>query len=693
MAKVRAVHDLVERLLAPDGPLPALCEEQRSLARIVAEALDAPPADEALVTLTQAATGTGKTIALLAPILALAALQKRQGVRAHRATLSTFTNHLARQILEDDAPRVNRALEALGFPALLVATRAGRRQFIDADRVERARARLPDRGRNPTGRVLADLGAFATFAEAQDHGVFLPPGISADALCVTARSRAGAAAAFAAAKRAAAASDVVLTNHALVLTDCRLGGRVLGAGGRPETVLFDEADALPEVARAVADDRIDLALIRDIVDAAGEDAKESFEALARLCAKATHRGTHRLVAHCPGGPAIVELVGRIRERLERGAPAEGDAAEEAELLRARLAYFEACAASEHVIAAIAAGDPPSLAVVHREPARLLKRLVAKSGAAFFVSATLAAPAAVPSPNDLLRALGIAPGMGAPARLNFAGWAELEPRRFGRMAFRFADRAVPGPFERGDAEPVAHPAHLAYVARAIEKARKSGRVLVLCTSYRLVDELAARLAGAIVHVRGTRLASRLEAFRASERAVLLTPAAWSGVSLPGLVDHVVIPRIPYRPHAVRDEARRGFLARLGMSTVAAERLVASDRGAAARRKLAQGIGRGIRGPGERCTVWLLDPRFPLPKSLARAIGGPGQGRALGHLALINCISARFRTGRRPALDEGRIWPLAPPALSFPSGTSAVEPEGGPGETSEPRASARRCHAGG
>ena len=261
---------------------------------------------------------------------------------------------------------------------------------------------------------------------------------------------------------------------------------MLGAGGRPETVLFDEADALPEVARGVADDRIDLALIRDIVDAVGGGgAKEPFEALARLCAEVTHRGTHRLIAHCPGRPAIVELVGRIRERLERGAPAEGDAAEASGLLRARLAYFEACAASEHAIAAIAAGEAPSLAVVHREPARLLGRLLARTGAAFFASATLAAPAATPSPNDLLRALGIAPGMRAPVRINFAGWADLEPRRFGRMRFRFADRSVPGPFAYGDEDdPVSHPAHLDYVARAIEEARRSGRVLVLCTSYAL-----------------------------------------------------------------------------------------------------------------------------------------------------------------------------------------------------------------
>ena len=74
MAAVRAVGNLVERILSESGPLPAWCAEQRKLAGIVAEALDAPPRDGALVILTQAATGTGKTIALLAPLMALAAL-------------------------------------------------------------------------------------------------------------------------------------------------------------------------------------------------------------------------------------------------------------------------------------------------------------------------------------------------------------------------------------------------------------------------------------------------------------------------------------------------------------------------------------------------------------------------------------------------------------------------------------------
>ena len=657
-AAVRAVEALVERMLRDAGPLPALGEEQRALASIVARALDAPPGAGALVTLAQAATGTGKTVALLAPVMALAALQKRQGVRAHRAALSTFTNHLARQILDDDAPRIARALEALRLPAITVAARAGRGQFIDPDRTERAIERLGCRHRDPEGRTLEALAAFDTFAEAEDHGVFVPARFTADALCVTPRSSASAAGAFSAARRAAAAADVVLTNHALVLTDCRYRGRVLGIGAAVDTVLFDEADALPEAARSVADDRIGLGLIADVVEGGGTAGAAVCRALAQLCARETARGTPRLLAHCEGSDAIVAQVRRIRATLETAAPADEDAAEEAALLAARLRAFVECAhADTGAVAAIVPGEPPALAVVHRAPVRWLRRVFDTAKAAFLVSATLATPAARASPNALLRALGIGPGAQAPGRINAPGWADLQPRRYGAMDFRFADRAAPAPIRLVDGAPVSDPEHLDYVALAIEAARRSGRVLVLCTSYRLATELAPRVRNPIAHAQCERLASRLDAFRADPNAVLLTPAAWTGLSLPGLVEHVVIPRIPFRPPSVEDEARRRFLAELGLAPSGIERLLARDRAAAAKRTLAQGIGRGIRGPRERCTVWLLDPRFPLPKSMTRAIGGPDQGLAADHLALMYAIPARFRTGPRPAVDLGRIWPLA------------------------------------
>ena len=465
-------------------------------------------------------------------------------------------------------------------------------------------------------------------------------------------------AAFARCRRAADAADVLLTNHALVLTDCRYRGGVLGIGSKVSTVLFDEADALPDVARSVADERIGLEPLAEHAEALGPEAKAACRALARLCAHETARGAPRLLAHCAGRTAIIEQVERLGEAFEAVATDDDEGAEEEALLTARLRRFLGCARGDaHTLAAIAPGQPPALAVVHRAPVRLLRRVFDTSRAAFLVSATLAAPGARSSPNDLLRALGIGPGERRPGRMNAVGWVDLQPRRYGEMAFRFADRAVPAPIRLVDGTPVSDPVHLDYVATAIEEARTSGRVLVLCTSYALAEALGARVREPIVHARGARLASRLAAFRADAQAVLLTPAAWSGVSLPGLVEHLVIPRVPFRPPSVEDEARRRFLESLGLAPSSVERLLARDRAAGVRRTLAQGIGRGLRSPDERCTLWLLDPRFPLPRSSTGAIGGPGQGLAAPHLELMFCVPARFRSGVRPAVDRGRIWPLA------------------------------------
>ena len=335
-----------------------------------------------------------------------------------------------------------------------------------------------------------------------------------------------------------------------------------------------------------------------------------------------------------------------------------DAAEESTLLAARLRAFDECAhADTRAVAAIAPGDPPSLAVVHHAPVRLLRRVFDTAETVFLVSATLAVPAARPNPNALLRALGIGPGTSAPGRINAPGWADLQPRRYGAMDFRFADGAAPAPIRSIDGTPVSDPGHLDYVAQAIEAARRSGRVLVLCTSYRLASDLALRVPGVLAHPRGERLASRLDAFRADANAVLLTPAAWTGVILPGLVDHVVIPRIPFRPPTVEDEARRRFLAELGLSHSGIER---AFRPQSCRRRAPNARpGDRTRDPRNARSLHRMAarPALPLPKSMTRTIGGPDQGLAANHLALMYAIPVRFRTGARPAVDRGRIWPIA------------------------------------
>ena len=169
--------------------------------------------------------------------------------------------------------------------------------------------------------VAASLRKYGYDGPSAD-GVCVPARFTTDALCVTERSSASAAAAFSGAKRAAAAADVVLTNHALVLTDCRYRGRVLGIGDAVDTVLFDEADALPEAARSVADERIGLGYIADSVEWNGTAGAAACRALGELCTHETARGAPRLLAHCAAREAIVAHVKRILDALETTALAD-----------------------------------------------------------------------------------------------------------------------------------------------------------------------------------------------------------------------------------------------------------------------------------------------------------------------------------------------------------------------------------
>ena len=99
-------------------------------------------------------------------------------------------------------------------------------------------------------------------------------------------------------------------------------------------------------------------------------------------------------------------------------------------------------------------------------------------------------------------------------------------------------------------------------------------------------------------------------------VLVTPCAWAGTDLPGLLGHVVIVRIPFPPpNAGRTELLRRLLRAKGYDGNAEGILRARDRRDTLRR-LAQGLGRGIRTPDDHVEVWIADPRFPLPDTLTR-----------------------------------------------------------------------------
>ncbi len=143
----------------------------------------------------------------------------------------------------------------------------------------------------------------------------------------------------------------------------------------------------------------------------------------------------------------------------------------------------------------------------------------------------------------------------------------------------------------------------------------------------------------MHLRGQLLDTLLRDYRADEKAVLISPAAWEGVNLPSMVDQLVIPRIPFAPP---ERAREAVLGRSQ-----AHRSV--QRG---QRKLKQGIGRALRRQSDKATLWVLDPRFPLPRELTadptRMVYSSD-----GLPQLMKAVPTRFTSGPFSKYSQARV----------------------------------------
>jgi ATP-dependent DNA helicase DinG len=271
---------------------------------------------------------------------------------------------------------------------------------------------------------------------------------------------------------------------------------------------------------------------------------------------------------------------------------------------------------------------PSLVVRCAAPGRLLKRIWTPAAGApplarsvILTSASLATPGY--APESRWTAIQAATGVpvGEDPRVHRDLMVSVHPADYGELRARFADPAAPIPSPGADG--AIAPEAARYGAATIAMARAAGgRVLVLTPAYADVEALAGLLPDALLHRRGLALRELLAAYRARPGACLVTPAAWEGVDLPGLVDQLVITRLPF-PHR----------ADLTGTETAAD----SVRGMLHR--LTQGIGRGIRRPEDRVTVWFADPRMPPPTGLsARTLAVAHPRSSPLYLA---AIPARFR----------------------------------------------------
>lgn len=241
---------------------------------------------------------------------------------------------------------------------------------------------------------------------------------------------------------------------------------------------------------------------------------------------------------------------------------------------------------------------------------------------------------------------------------------VSPPNFGIMEFRLADRAVPLPFT---ADGLPNAPFFDYTALMVQEAAQTGRTLVLCASYADVQELAQRLGtGVIAQQRGQPLTPHIERFRADPTGVLVTPAAWAGLDMPHMIDNVVIVRLPVpRPDELREAVLTAALEHRGRLAQDARNILASEGRADTMRRLAQGMGRGVRAADDHCTIWIADPRFPLPANLTIDLRRRlTQGAATSWQEMAQAIPVRFRRGgARSSYGEAKI-------VSFRNSTTAA-----------------------
>ena len=232
---------------------------------------------------------------------------------------------------------------------------------------------------------------------------------------------------------------------------------------------------------------------------------------------------------------------------------------------------------------------------------------------------------------------------------------FEPSQFGQMQIVLADPSInkPTKAEEGEDGTVysTDPTYLDYNALTVKKAAgEGGRVLVLTLSWRDTNSIAERLKGfpnLIVHTENETLDAVKKAFTDTSNAVLITPAGWEGLDMPGLVKHLVISRIPFSPEDKgRDELLRIYLKSQGFSVERISKALWARRTNEMQRKLTQGIGRGIRRKTDSFKLWLNDPRFPMPDSMNGSLDPvilAGQGHKQ-YPSLRSSIPARFRKGQ-------------------------------------------------
>lgn len=712
----------VSALLGEQGAFAAIIPdwrasaEQLEYARCVCRWLEArhfAPADEARAALAtlEGATGIGKTFGYLVPLLVYAQLTGR------RVAVATCTLDLLHDIMDRSIPLANRLVaEHLGLPVLSTGERVGIAEHVSADRVMEVIENLspPDNAdiaqKIAYEDALSSLRGLHQFAmdarmgtasgylrDWQSDGQGLPAGIGLEEVCLKSWCSDEDKTAYNQMKARAKSSAVQVMTQKQLLMHCTRYFDVLSGesdSDAVDAVVVDEADHVESMAETLVNGYLSVNDVLRVLRHIEHDGKKTFKEQIHAIEKAAHDvvaelhtedARYALIEQSQSTlqHSVAQLVSLLGQglamlRKERAVVEDEEWRQDvvrwqkkldqfADVLGRQSRYCCAYLYKSPVVSALGLG------VMEIEPGQKLSSLWKENSEVLGVQALMLTSATL-APNSekglqwYWRTVGINTNH---HRVIEEACAQLEPRKYGDLTFVYADPRVPKPFthEAWDDETQGQvmqysDAWLAYTVSQIQCARhQGGRILVLCVSYRDCEMLSAYLnvlglSGVIAGQRGHRK-SEMAQFVANPEAIWLSPAVWEGLDMPGMIDHVVVARVPYVSlDSALNAARQQALQFAGYSEEQSYRFVQSTSTFRATRKLRQGIGRAIRKVNDKATIWIADPRFPLPIKLADAwMRKHREKLSPGDKALLNAIPIRFR--QKPAsifTMDGNHWSI-------------------------------------
>ncbi len=620
--------------------------QQVEMARAVAGLLG-----EGGLLLAEAGTGTGKSLAYLAPAV-LWALENDSKV-----VVSTYTRNLQSQILGADLPLLRQS--GLEFEVALLK---GRGNYLCRRKLGLA---LEDPGDD--GQALEALEAWSRTSlegSLQDYGEVVDTLVwdrveSHTDQTLRARCPHYNTCFYYQSRRQAAASHLLVVNHALLLADLWLkadgGDGLLPRYGR---VIIDEGHHLADAATQAVSGRLGaLAITR---------------AIAPLLPRKKRRGVLQRITEGPGVdnaavsqrctvltdvlrqlkeevPPAFELIGdllledapqaRITGQVEESAAWQtsaeairelcrslGQAADRIEILEGELGEAKLPVAQLQLVLDLATAR--RRLQTHRELAGLMleserggwcRWVEGKEGSA---SSALLQSAPVNVGPLLSRLLWDPLQAVVVTSATLAVSGRFDHYREIHGIEEAQEACYPSPFDYrrqavlGLPKDLPRPGDEGYLQACAELGVKlveltGGGAFVLCTSFEMVRWMAEALERAVgdripilVHGRSSR-EKLLSRFQRSQNAVLVgTDSFWEGVSVPGDgLRLVVIPRLPFRvpTHPVA-QARYEFLKAQGRDPFLAWSLPEAVV------KLRQGFGRLVRTQADRGAVVLLDRRI-------------------------------------------------------------------------------------